>query len=132
MGAWPQANPDQQTEGCFLQWSLLRTGPSSLPHMPMTPCRPQVSPRSQTGLSLTYQAASTRPAVLAKLEHAPRGPSSCGPARGKTLAPSREHHWGWQRAHQCGHFPPTRVIQASGSGPSIAGVTQAGRVGLER
>lgn len=52
-GAWPQANPAEQTEGYFLQQPL-RSGPQLLaPHAH----GPQVNPRAQTSPSLTHRAA---------------------------------------------------------------------------
>lgn len=56
MGAWPPANPVQQTQGCFLQWSL-RAGPQlCASHARGT----QVDPRAQIAPSLTCQGAPTQ------------------------------------------------------------------------
>lgn len=100
------------------------------------PCPTCPRPQAQTGLSLTDQAIPARPTVTAKLERAPRGPSSCCPAsrkpealpcpkQGVPLGVAESPLAGPLSPHQHGHKPV-------GRGPSTAGVTPAGRVGLER
>lgn len=71
-----------------------------------------------------------RPAVRAKLERAPRGPSSCSPASGKPEAlpcPEQGVLLGWQRAHGRATFSPPERTQASvGGAPAQQGSHRQG------
>lgn len=115
-GAWPQAG-----RGCFLQWPLLRAGPSPCPSGP----RPQAGPRAQTRQSPTYQAA--QPAQCC-----PTWPQLLQPCpwanQGSSLAPSREHHRDGREPTR-GATAPRDGHRRGGGGSSTATVHWRGRGG---
>lgn len=118
-GSLATGQPRSADRGCFRQSSLL---------MP----RPRAGPRAQTGLSLTCQAAPTRSScqqswsMLHTAPH-PQGwhlrwglepplqPCKWG-KQSPSLAPSREHPWGWRRDLRQATFPPPGQTWASGAG----------------
>lgn len=125
MGAPKEPGP-RQTEGCFPRWPLPRAGPGPCPTGP----RLQVSPRAQTGQSLTRRAAPASSVLPAELEPAPRGPSCCSPARGQTRGPPLPRAGsttGMAGSPQGGHCPPRMDTGQWGKGWSTAAVNRRGR-----